>query len=322
MEPIQKFREGAKRILFGPRSIPQTYYLGLKDPQLDVDVWLCGLDRKLNVTYNHLMACGVPLTICVGLDQKQAEEARIRKNLVLSFREHTGERYILGEIKLCFVSSFCIGHQELCLFHVTAYKNNCLPWPRLWAHYLRYAEFQRKSKDLDVPIATHEARAMIVFYFCPRPITLVTVGDKRIGNIFPMNLMGTIGEDYFAFALNSSRKAAPLVEIKRRVVLSSVPSEQVAAVTAVGANHRKSSIDWSQLPFSTLSPKTIDAPVPAFAVNIKELHVEEVRCLGSHTLFVARTIAKENLTDEPELFVAHGMYRAWQLNSKRVETSS
>ena len=120
--------------------------------------------------------------------------------------------------------------------------------------------------------------------------------------MFPMNLMGAVGNGYFAFGLNSSRAAAPLVERARRVVLSSVPLEQAPVVAKLGSNHRKPSIDWSQLPFAIVRPNTIDAPVAVFALTVREMQVEVVRRLGSHTLFVARTIAEERLADGPTTF--------------------
>jgi flavin reductase (DIM6/NTAB) family NADH-FMN oxidoreductase RutF len=160
---------------------------------------------------------------------------------------------------------------------------------------------------------------MIVFYFCPRPIALVTVEDAVGRNMFPMNLMGCIGNGYFAFGLNSSRAAAPLVERARRVVLSSVPVEQSSMISKLGSNHRKSRIDWSQLPFEIVRLKTIDASVAAFALTAREMRVEIVRGLGSHTLFIARTIAEERLATGPQLFNVHGIYDARRENLRAVQ---
>jgi flavin reductase (DIM6/NTAB) family NADH-FMN oxidoreductase RutF len=303
-----------KRLLLGPASLPQKVDFGLQDPQSEVDVWLHGLGNPLDVTHRHLMACGAPLTIGIGLDADRAGAESLRARLALRFREHAGDQRFLGEIGLRFVSTLSAGPQHLCLFHVAHYKNYCLSPLRLWAHHLQYARAHRKAgdRDSDVPITTRETRAMIVFFLCPRPTALVTVGEAETGNMFPMNLMGPVGNGYFAFALNSNRAAAPLVERASRVVLSSVPPEQASVISRLGANHRKSSIDWSQLPFAIVRPKTIDAPVAAFARRVREMQVETVHQVGSHTLFVARTIAEECVSQGPQLFSAHGIYQAWR----------
>ena len=51
---------------------------------------------------------------------------------------------------------------------------------------------------------------MIVFFICPRPVVIVSVVHGDEGNVFPMNLMGPIGNGRFAFSLNSTRHAAPI----------------------------------------------------------------------------------------------------------------
>ena len=215
-----------KRLLLGPVILPQKVDLGLLDPQSEVEVWLDGLGMRIDVTHQHLMSCGAPLTICIAIDGGQARSETFGRGSTLCFHEHGGRQQLLGDIGLRFVSSLQAGTRQLCLFQVTGYRNHCLPLLRTWAHYLQYARAQSRNRDNDVPITTRETRAMIVFYLCPRPVALVTVEDSQARNMFPMNLMGPVGDGYFAFALNSHRAAAPLVERARRVVLSSIPLQQ------------------------------------------------------------------------------------------------
>jgi flavin reductase (DIM6/NTAB) family NADH-FMN oxidoreductase RutF len=313
---MRKARRLVKRALLGPTDTAQKFHIGLHDPQSEVDVWLHGWGDRIDVTHRHLMACGAPLTIGIGFESGQIESAKSYRRLTLRFHEHAGEQRLLGEIGLHVDSSLSVGTQEIYLFHVTDYRNHCLPWIRLWMHYLLHERTRRQSKD-DVRITSRDSLAMIVFYLCPRPIALVTVGDLEVGNLFPMNLMGPIGGDYFAFGLNSNR-AAPLVERARTIVLSTVPLEQASLVSSLGKNHRKASIDWSKLAFPTIRPRNIDAPVPSFALSACEMQIEEFRHLGSHTLFVAKKLAEERLADGPQLFLAHGMYKAWLHHSKRT----
>lgn len=316
---MHKARRLLKRALLGPTDTGQKFHIGLCDPQSEVDVWLHGWGDRIDVTHYHFMACGAPLIIGIGFELGQIESAKTHRRPALRFREHAGEQTLLGEIGLHVDSSFRVGTQDIYLFHVTGYSNHCLPWIRLRMHYLLHERARRQSKD-DVRITSRDSLAMIVFYLCPRPIALVTVGNLEVGNLFPMNLMGPIGGDYFAFGLNSNR-AAPLVEHARTIVLSTVPLEQASTVSSLGKNHRKTSIDWSKLPFTTIRPANIDAPVPSFALSACEMRVEEFRRLGSHTLFIAKRVAQERLADGPQLFLAHGMYKAWQQHSKRTADS-
>jgi hypothetical protein len=319
MQMMRQARRLLKRALFGPIAPEQKFPMGLRSPQTEVDVWLEGWSHRIDVTHRHFMACGAPFTIGIGFEPQELDAARSHGRLTLRFREHAGKQKLLGEIGIRVDSNFRVGTRQVFLFKAASYRNYCVPWIRLQLHYLLYERLRRRSKD-DVQITGSDSRAMIVFYLCPRPTRLVTVGDREHGNLFPMNLMGSIGGDYFAFALNKNR-AAPLVQRAGAIVLSAVPREREAVVSSLGKNHKKICIDWSELPFSTILPRNIGAPVPSFALSACRMQIEEFRDLGSHTLFVARRLTEERLADGPELFSAHGMYKAWLHHAKRTTES-
>lgn len=318
MQVPRRNRKLLRRILLGKENVSQRYHLALREPQAEVDVWLHGAGDPIDVTHIHLMACGAPLTICIGFAQGQAEDLKSKAPLTLRFQEHAGSQRLLGEIVLQFAFSLLAGGRELCLFYVAGSRNLSLPRFRFWIYSLFQEYGRRRFREADAPITAADSKAMTVFYLCPRATALVTVGDENGGNLFPMNLMGWVGGDTFAFGLNSSRSAAPLVEQARRVVLSSFPQEQLHLLPLLGKNHRKSSIDWNQLPFPIIRPRTIHAPVPAFAQVVREMQVVEHLRLGSHTLFVAKMVAEEELADGPRHYTAHGMYGAWKRRSAGI----
>jgi flavin reductase (DIM6/NTAB) family NADH-FMN oxidoreductase RutF len=184
----------------------------------------------------------------------------------------------------------------------------------MWAHQLLQMYFQwRRGGDTDVRMDALGTRSMMVFFICPRPVVLVSVMHGETGNIFPMNLMGPIGKDYMAFSLNSSRQAAPLVERAGCVVFSNVPSEQSEVARQLRGNHRQKSVRWDQLPFETKPSAALGIPVPCFALRVREMEVEAVRKLGSHTLFVARVIRDECRSAGPQFTMIHGIYQARRL---------
>lgn len=315
---IRPARKLLKHALLGPTGALQKCYLGLHNPQTEVEVWLDVCGDRINVTGCHFMACGAPLLIGIAFEQPQQLSAISSQRPRLRLYQRSGEPRLLGEIRIEFDSSLCFGNGILGLFRAVGCSNRSLPRLQVLAHSIMHERARRHSKDFDVPITAADTRAMTVFYLCPRPIALVTVGDRSGGNLFPMNLMGSLGGDFFAFALNSSRAAAPLVEDSRRIALSAVPLEQAATVAALGKNHRRPSIDWDQLPFAVIRPGQINAPVPAFALNVCEMDVHTIQRVGSHTLFVARVVARASLADGLELFMAHGMYEASQRRHARV----
>ena len=304
-------RQVLKRIVLGPSNFPQQCVVGLSEPQSEVTVWLEGLGEPRDVTAHHLMACGAPFLIGIGFGTSEKTLPTRRSRLSLRFQECGGIQ-LLGQIELQYQSTVRVGSCHLCLFRIRNYSNYCLSKPRLWARYLQYARMRQGIHHSDVPITAREVHAMIVFYICPRPVVLASVAEGQTRNMFPMNLMGSIGNGYFGFSLNNSRAAAHVVERVGKLAISDVPAEHASTVCHLGPNHKRTSIAWNELSFDTRPSPDMGIPVPEFALRVREMQVEEAHPIGSHTLFIARVIREEKLADEPQFFVVHGIYQAWR----------
>ncbi len=306
-----KILRAIKRIALGNWNLPAQCTVGLSDPQPEVSVWLHGTGAPRDVTHNHVLACAVPFRIGVCLDG--GLKLNGNSHLTLQFRERNGQRRLLGEIGIRPVDAIPAGSRQLQLFEVRNCKNYCLPKPRLWAHYLFQEYLRLRGRtDPEVSVSRRGEHAMIVFFICPRPVVLVSVIHGEAGNLFPMNLMGPLGNGYFAFSLNSSRQAAPLVARAGKVALSNFSNEQFPVARQLGKNHRREFVEWKELPFETKKSVGLGFPVPYFAMRTRELEIETVRNLGSHTLFVARTVGDELWAQGPQCFMIHGIYKAWR----------
>jgi flavin reductase (DIM6/NTAB) family NADH-FMN oxidoreductase RutF len=309
---VVQARKFLKRLVLGPVDFPQQCPVGLRDPQANIAVLLHAKGVVRDVSCNHLMACGAPLTIGIGLDDAGKQFLTQNAPVTLEFREREADQTLLGEIVLHRASLVPVGDQQLALFQVKGYRNYCLPKARLWARYLRYARQRARLPESDVAIPVREIHAMIVFYICPRPVALVSVVHGAIDNIFPMNLMGAIGNEHFCFALNHATPVAALVERAGEIAVSSVPIEQSPLAIRFGKHHRTEGIDLSHLPFLTKTSTALGIPVPEFALRVREMKIESARTLGSHMMFVARTVQDEHWKNGLEFFIEHGIYRLWR----------
>jgi flavin reductase (DIM6/NTAB) family NADH-FMN oxidoreductase RutF len=310
-------RKTLRRILLGNTDLPQQCSVALNDPQSEVEVWLHGLGPALNVTDSHVIACAAPSTIAMGLNVEQRIEPGTRVRL--KFHERGGNRTLLGQLVLRSSAVVRTAGGDLHLFEVRSCRNYCQPKLRLLGYHLFQAWlWARNNKKTDVEMTPRAANAMTVLFSCPRPVIMVSVAWGDSGNIFPMNLMGTLGNGYFGFALNSRRRAAPQVKRAGRLALSSIPFDQAALARQLGKNHRQEAVNWDELPFPVTRSAALAIPVPAFASRVREMEVEVVRELGSHTLFVARIIRDERWSDSPQFFMIHGLYQSWRRSTGRV----
>jgi flavin reductase (DIM6/NTAB) family NADH-FMN oxidoreductase RutF len=301
-----------KRILLGKTNLPQQCTVGMHDPQAEVSVWLHGMGAPRDVTFQHSIACASPFTICIGGRDWPPDDAG--KSPTLKFQEHDGEGRLLAELRLRHTATILTDGPELHLFQVDRCRNYCLAAGRLWAHSLHHAYLRWRSTS-HIRLSARAAQAMTASFICPRRVVLVSAvwGDRS--NIFPMNLLGSLSDGYFAFSLDSTRLAAPLVAGAGRVALSGIPVGRAEIAQQLGKNHKQESVAWNRLPFCTTPSTTLGIPVPCFASRVIELELETTRNLGSHTLFISRVVGDERRAGGEQFFMVHGIYQSWRLRS-------
>jgi flavin reductase (DIM6/NTAB) family NADH-FMN oxidoreductase RutF len=320
MSIVRQCRQAIKKIVFGNTLLPQEFTIGLKEPQTEITVWLHGMSIPLDVTWRHSTVCSEPFTLCIAFDQERRPAERDLKHLSLQYRERDGEVQLLGEIGLKFITSISVAGSELFLFEPRSSANYCLPKIRLGVHDLQNTySLWRNTNTSGITMSLLERRAAAVTFIRPHPVALGSTADEEGGNIFPMNIMGELGHGLFAFALKSTRTTAPLVARVGCIAISSVPLAQAPFVFQLAANHFKPSINWEQLPFRTKPSTTFNLPIPAFAQRVREMKIERVHRIGSHTLFIARIVCDETFTDGPGLSAIHGFYQFWRLKGRTAD---
>jgi hypothetical protein len=312
-------RKAVERLLFGGPLLPQEFTLGLSEPQTDVSVCLRGAGTSLDVTDRYSIACAAPLTFCVGFDKGQSPGEQCLEHLSLKFRERVSQ-LLLGEIGFRFKGRFSLADSDFVFFEPRRSSNYCLSKAHLAAHYLLFAYRQwRRDNTKGVHLSFLERRAMMVQFIRPHPVMLVSVGTRENGNIFPMNLLGDLGNGYFGLALRTERVVGGLVERCGRVALSSMPLSQGAVAYQLAHNHSQESFDWGKLPFPMRTSAAFDIPVPAFALRVKELEIKTVRVVGSHSFFAGRIVHDEQLSGGLAFGSIHGFYQSWRLERSRGE---
>ncbi|MGC1360188.1 MAG: hypothetical protein WA419_07995 [Silvibacterium sp.] len=318
MSIIRQCRQALKSIVYGDTLIPQEFTIGLTEPQTEIAVWLHGMGAPLDVTGRCTTACCGPLVIGVSIEKEQHLSRKNHGNISLRFCEREGQNRLLGVIRLAWKSSISLDHSELILFNVSGSTNYCLPRLRLWAHYLPQAYSNWRSlSSLDVKMTALEIRAAMVTFIRPHPLVLVSITGEAGGNVFPMNLMGDLGDRYFAFALKDSRLAAHLVERAGHIAVSNVPLPLCSIAFRLAINHTKQSIDWGQLPFELKLSKEFGIPVPVSAPRVREMKIDQIHKIGSHTLFIARILSDEKFSDELRVHIIHGFYQHWRLRDQK-----
>jgi flavin reductase (DIM6/NTAB) family NADH-FMN oxidoreductase RutF len=310
----KSLRRFLKNAVFGGDRLPTRFFLSQIEPQQEVAVWLLGAGAPIDITRRHCQASGLPLTICIAFTSGRAPAESQRSQLKLRLCETHGEKRILSELRLEYRERLERGESEFLFFRCERSANFCLSRLRFWSHSLWHIYTEsKKPKKIEVPAS--QRLAMAALFCCPRPVSLVSVADQDgNGNIYPLNVMGNLGQGFFGFCLKHNYLPEKFVQQTMRVVLSSVPMQQAPIAYLLGPNHNVPTIDWQKLPFATRPSQIYKIPVPLFACRVRELRVEQVHRLGYHTFFLSRVLSDEQLTSVPELCVAHGFYQDWRVN--------
>lgn len=315
---MHALKSAVARFLLGP-TLPQEFTLGMRAPQHEVGVWLCGKHGRRDVTNEHATACSAPFILCIRLEER---EQICANKLRLEYVERSGNK-MLGQIGLKVASGIKSSGNRLYFFEPRSVTNCCLPVPQRVPHYLLHAyQARMRPKVPDLNMTLLEERAANVTFIRPHPIGIGSVEDAAGGNIFVLNLMGELGEGRFGFGLRALRWPAVLVERSRRMALTSVPSSKGQVAFFLAKTHSVEQVDWEKLPFDVRQSSQFNIRVPAFALRVRELELETIRKMGSHNFFVARVISDEQRIEGEELHALHGFFQAWRMRGRDEDLRS
>jgi flavin reductase (DIM6/NTAB) family NADH-FMN oxidoreductase RutF len=129
-----------------------------------------------------------------------------------------------------------------------------------------------------------------------------------------MDLVGPVTDSCYVLGLHSSSPAIPIFRDTGRIAVSEMPVEAKDAVYALGKNHREAYREVSKLPVPTTPSPLFRIPVPAEALSVRELAVEEVVDLRSHHLFVTKVESFENKSAGPRMTHIHRLYQQYLIH--------
>ncbi len=110
-----------------------------------------------------------------------------------------------------------------------------------------------------------------IAYSIPRIISLITVSDGQLYNLFPTDLHGPINEQYYVSSLRHSGKACKQVETSGRIVISQMHCSTYKIVYSLGKNHMQ-----DLKPISFVMMKIKDTAVIKKPVIIKRWNWEVI----------------------------------------------
>lgn len=154
-----------------------------------------------------------------------------------------------------------------------------------------------------------------VAYAVPRKISLITIKQGILFNLFPTDLHGQIDEGHYLISLRSGGKAAQQVETIKKILISEIDSTFYKTAYSLGKNHMQELKSKDQFSFNDKSSAILDLPLPKSAICYRELELFDSFDHGIHRLFLFKILSYSQIENQPAtLSHIHNVYATWRHN--------
>lgn len=150
-------------------------------------------------------------------------------------------------------------------------------------------------------------------YAIPRQISLITVGNHGLFNLFPTDLHGQIDETHYIISLRKGGKACKQVEAAGKLLISQMHCEAYKTVYSLGKNHMQDLKEKDNFSFGPSLSEKFNLPVPQQAISYKEVTLVGSFIHGIHTIILFKMINFCHLQPEGNTLAhIHNSYATWR----------
>ncbi len=152
-----------------------------------------------------------------------------------------------------------------------------------------------------------------IAYAVPRTISLITVSNNDLFNLFPTDLHGQIDEQHYIISLRVGGKAGEQAERAGKLLISQVHCDAYKMVYGLDKNHMQELSSKENFPFSQLLSENFKWPLPEHALSYKELILQDSFIHGIHKILLFKIVFSQQLQSQTAT-LAHinNSYATWR----------
>jgi len=270
-----------------------------------------------DITTDHLFVGYKPLIIALP-SYPEIEPDRYKKIIVgfntslLKIGSKVPGNSFLATLTLHLISShppdktivhYCLGQYG---------RHRFLPVFNQWSFQLNNYLFNRRKTN--VFLGNNLYKQVQIAYAVPRVISLITLSDDNLFNLFPTDLHGQIHSDYYIISLRHEGKACSQVEKVKQILISTIHAQAYREVYSLGKNHMKDLKPKEHFIFSTKLSDKLQLPLPLQAIEYRELEMISSYTCSIHKLLLFRILHTKKIGPaENTLSHIHSSYATWRL---------
>lgn len=289
-----------RKMLMGDSSFTEYARITMPD-EIPESIYLEAGGNITEVSTTHFLLCIEPVIFGIWSEKNTATEKKYR--LYFGSRERPEavlELEFFNSIQDESGSLLLLKLRQSHICHLSAIKNFLI-----WYRYY--------SRD---KMSFSKFKSHVCAYSYPRRIRIISFRQQDYYNIFPMDLLGDIGQQgKYVFGLRHSNVAIKRIIETRKLLVAEVPSHQQHIIFRLGKHHSSQAPALSDLPFETTPSKNFGFYIPSFAESYKEINITQTLALGSHMLLWGNVQEAVQLsTPDQHLYMIHFMHYLHQKN--------
>jgi hypothetical protein len=314
-----------RKLLFGS-SLPQEYLCVGEELNSSLRIYLTGKDPsiRIDISASHIFLGYRPLVMAVVFRKSsmESEWLKLQQDVCFSFlpEDFSGEDrwrgfntdpHAVARLALRIVRTMESGeyivsilegvhgeHRFLSAFHQSVYQLREL----------------LKSRPGNVNLPGNLRDQVISAYAVPRLIRMITVREGAKMNMFPTDLHGPAGEEFYLSSLRIGGKANYQVESADAIALSKVGVGWHKSAYEYGGNHMTEMNSRTSFKLSVHESSQFGIPLPESVLSYRELKRSGSFDAGIHRIHTYEVVHEEKLAEGEGLAHIHRYYAQWRLN--------
>ncbi len=315
-----------KKLLTG-LSIQQEYLcLSLEDMKESMRVFLTAKNSTsyVEVTKTHLVLGYKPLVVAIVRDLKTtvAELPEMEETICLHFgksdfesntrwRDFGADKKSIARVMFHKIEKKTLGMAAVFFFEGIHGEHDFISRWHQWVNTVYQGIKIPRAGNVKLPGNLYEQ--VRIAYSIPRTVSIVTVSDRDRINMFPTDLHGAAGEEFYMGSLRIGSMANQQVEQFKRVVISEIDTKWYREVYALGKNHMRDIREKENFSLHHQVSDQFLYPLPKGVIRYRELIWRDSVDRGMHRIHIyevvsARTVIESTAT----LAHVHQYYVQWR----------
>jgi len=176
-----------------------------------------------------------------------------------------------------------------------------------------WEKFKRKPPN-NIYLRGNLHEQVRIAYAHPREISLITIGDGNLFNMFPTDLHGPVFDSWYVGSLRKAGMACAQVDRLKKVVLSRINASYYHHAYQLGRNHIEDLRPTSSFDFSSRLSEVYKLPIPNPTQSYCEMKQIDTIDIDLHRLHFYEVANRKKLkVDQPALAHVHQYYVQWRL---------